>query len=924
METPNTNPNQSDSAEADYDEKFNRTGKKLSSLEEESLEGSTANKGSVKQQEADVVVTKNKTKTEKVTVPLGKRLALNIRNKSAFVFVIGIILMGIAYASLFAPNIILVNIKDLFVNDLADATTALSKYSIKMIDYKLGKSDCSDKETVKCKLTTMSRAQVLAFKKFGFTVNGEKVEEDNLDDRDFGNDKPESRWKVSSVGFPDGAGTASSGDDFKRLANTNDKIRNLTNAVWNPRSSFFMDARFQQRLKSSFDLTKKATTSGATYKEVNESFDRSMQGSDEKVNEAGQGAYSLKTLAEGESQQALTKTSQEIAKQVNSYTQGQCAMWTQQKVVSNALQKAKLTTVARFAMQYLIAADQIKAGGSTEVTTNTLSSKVAWSPDGGYNGSNATDASMYRHIVLRESVKPSGTGQKYYAYAPEVPGALLPATVQLLATSMATKGITGAPGGLGAPPTDIASNPRDYCLSGQTSSNRSAMKPGSCPQLTFAGAPGASVGAVGGIAAASNYICPPPPQGQFLMTPTALMTIMVTMPYISGILNGLMGGLATTIARDFTYDTKGEAASDAIFAGTGILLGDMAMSRGMRPADESSLTTYLADKAETDKEAELIDRYAAKSNQFDINNKYSFAGSLSRSVGAVSSSSTTPLLASFANVMGVIPLSISKLTTDANAIYNLQPDKFEASRLTCPDAEYLNIGIKADMGCNVRYSMSSSEMDANINDVLDYMTQPHPNETNKNVQDLQQRQSQTDGEPTNGQYSDAASVARMLSEAQKANGEAFIDEKTGKAIENSEYDKYLRYCVNREDPWGKTGLDVRSKELSDDEKEKRRLSKSFDGIQIDTEGKGSEYERTQTAIYMAVTEGAKADQDWYTGKKCLEDSEMLTNFRAYTMACSVDGSFAGTIDCTQKDYANYWSYTNDFYTSNDVHFLSWH
>ncbi len=285
MATPNTNPNQSDSAEADYDEKFNRTGKKLNSLEEESLDDSTVTKGSVKQQEADAVVIKNKTKTEKVTVPLGKRLALNIRNKSAFVFVIGIILMGIAYASLFAPNIVLVNIKDLFVNDLADATTALSKYSIKMIDYKLGKSDCSDKDTIKCKLTTMSRAQVLSFKKFGFTVNGEKVEEDNLDDRDFGNDKPESRWKVSSIGFPDGAGTASSGDDFKRLANTSDKIRNLTNAVWNPRSSFFMDARFQQRLKSSFDLTKKATTSGSTYKEVNESFDRSMQGSDEKVNE---------------------------------------------------------------------------------------------------------------------------------------------------------------------------------------------------------------------------------------------------------------------------------------------------------------------------------------------------------------------------------------------------------------------------------------------------------------------------------------------------------------------------------------------------------------------------------------------------------------------------------------------------------------
>lgn len=914
---------QYDAVSSDYERKFNKTSTSLNERENSPTDTSESN-ASVKEREATAVVSKKQDKKERVTVPLGKRLALQIRNKSAFAFVIGIILMGIAYASLFAPNIILVNMKDLFVNDLADATTALSKYSIKMIDYKLGKSDCSDKETIKCKLTTMSRAQVLTFKKFGFTVNGEKIEEDNLDDRDFGNDKPESRWKVSSIGFPDNVGSASSGDDFKKLADTNDKIRNLTNAVWNPRSSFFMDARFKQRLKTEFDLTKKATTAGATYKAVNESFNESMQGSDEKVNEAGQGAYSLKTLTEGDAKSALNKTSEKIADQVNSYTQGQCAMWTQQKVTYNAVQQAKIVTVARFAMQYLIAADQIKAGGSTEITTNTLASKVAWSPDGGYNGANATDASMYRHIVLREAVSASGTGQKYYAWAPETPGAFLPATIQLLATSMATKGITGAPGGLGAPPTDIASDSREYCLSGQTQSNRSAMKPSNCPALTFAGAPGPTAGAVGGIAAMSDRICPMPPKGIWLMTPTALLTVKVTMPYIAGMLGGLMSGLATTLARDFTYDTKGEAASDAIFAGTGILLGDMAMSRGMRPADKSSLTTYLAEKAESDKEAELMDRYAAKQNPFDIYNKYSFVGSLSRSLGAVSSSSATPLLASVANVIGVIPTSLGKLSTNANAIYNLQPDKFESSRLTCSDSEYIDIGIEADMGCNIRYSMSKEEMDADVNDVLDYMTEKHPEETDKNIQELQQRQGQTDGEGTNGRFADNAMVGRMLSEAQKANGEPFIDKKTGKAIENGEYDKYLRYCVNREDPWGRTGLDVRSKEIDEDEKDKRRLSKSPDGVQIGTEGKGSEYERVQTDIYMAVTEGASGDQDWYTGKKCLEDSEMLTNFRAYTMACSVDGSFAGTIDCTQKDYATYWSYVDDFYTSNDIHFLSWH
>lgn len=72
---------------------------------------------------------------------------------------------------------------------------------------------------------------------------------------------------------------------------------------------------------------------------------------------------------------------------------------------------------------------------------------------------------------------------------------------------------------------------------------------------------------------------------------------------------------------------------------------------------------------------------------------------------------------------------------------------------------------------------------------------------------------------------------------------------------------------------------------------------------------------------MSVSEGASADQDWYSGKKCTQDNEMLKNFRAYTMACSVDGSFAGSPDCTELDHEG--AHADDFYTSNDIHYLSW-
>ncbi|MBI3889487.1 hypothetical protein HY312_02850 [Candidatus Saccharibacteria bacterium] len=919
MATPGEEQTPSNIGDDAYDKKFNSQTGNLRNKEQEAVKKSEQSEDVRSQEKTAIGHWKTTTNSsEKRSQAIRSRLRGNIRNKSSFVFVLIVLLAGLWYSSVFAPNLILVNVKDLFTNDLADATTALSKYTVKMIDYKLGKADCGDPDTIKCKLTTMSRAQVLTFQKHGFKINGQKIEEDNLDDNDPSNNKPESRWKVNSIAFPDGAGSASSGEQYAKIASSNDDLRHLANSVWNPRSSFFMDVRYKQRIKTQFDLDKIASVSGSSAKEVDESFDASMQGGEEKIDRSGRGAFSLKTLASQKAQTAFSDTATDIAKQAHSYTNAQCGFYTQGKVVYNATKKAKEVTIARFAMQYLKAADQIKAGLSKEIPANVLSGKLAWSSDGGYNGANATDASMYRHIVLREPVEKSQNGMKYYADAFDAIGALAVPSLQIMLTATATKGIANNPGNLSAPPADLSSDPVAYCLNGQTGQSKSALKPGSCPALT--GAAGAApllaplAGALGGIASASTRICPMPPQGIWQMNPTASATSTIVMPLVANLFNSAVSSWATTVARDFTSKTKGVAASDAIFAGTGIILGDMAMSRGMQPATHSSLEEYLAQKTEDDKEYESLARYEAARAPFDIYNSYSFLGSLVRSVNPASSTTSSDALGAIANVLAVIPSSISKTTSRVGAIYNLQPAPLDTSRLQCPDAEYKSIGIEADMGCNVRYSLGKAEMDANINDVLDYMLKEHPEESRDKIQDLQQRLGKTDtAEPQ-----DPAEVQRMLSEAQGASNKPFIDKKTGEATKNSEYEKYLTYCVNREDPWGRSALDVRREELSAEEKEKRRLDTFSNGSQV--KGLGSEYELKQTASYVGVTEGAKADQDWYTGKKCLDDSKMLQNFRAYTMACSVDGSFAGSLDCTEADRAG--AYTDSFYTSNDIQYLS--
>jgi hypothetical protein len=586
------------------------------------------------------------------------------------------------------------------------------------------------------------------------------------------------------------------------------------------------------------------------------------------------------------------------------------------------MKKAKSVTVARFAMQYLKAADQIKAGLAEEIPANILSSKLAWSDDGGYNGKNATDGSMYRNVVFNEPAK-NESGWLYTLDTFDTPGALLPAwLLTVFLTAPAVKGIAHiSDGDLSMPSADDGASARKYCLEGQKDSNKAGNKPSDCPALTVSGTPPPMQPAVAPIAALSDRICPPPPRGVWMMYPTSKMTVETVMPYVANVFNGVVSAWANTNANNFTSNTKGRQASEALFAGTGEILGDMAMSRGMRPGDDKSMSEYLSAKADIDKEFEEVGRYNASKNQFDPMNQYSFMGTLVRSMGVMSYDLRTPFLSSIGSIFSLVPTALNQLGSrqSADAFYYLQPRKFDSSRLSCNDREYTHIGIKADTLCNVRYSMSKTELNAKVSSVLDYMLKSHSDLTQKNVQELQQRQQETDhGADTQDQQD----VGRQLQETQDASNKPEIDEKTGKPIPHSEYEKFMNYCVNRQEPWGRTGMAVRYKELPDDEKEKRFKDKNHNLDPVNPKNdSGDPYELKADQAYMAVSEGASADQDWYTGKKCLEESEELNNFRAYTMLCSVDGSHSGGTDCTDKDSANV--YFDGFYNNNDILYTSW-
>lgn len=940
MDSNNPNPARNTAAEKDYQKKFNYKSPQNKSADDinkqEGQPDSSWKNNTSSSKKIDDKKSKNKWGRNKN----GKfafigRNAGRMQNGSAVAFVTGIMLLGVWYTSIFAPNIILVNLKEMYTNDLADATIALNSFYWKMMNYKIGHSNCQEKQSIKCKLSTMSRAQKEAFEKQGFFVMGSKVEEDNRDDMMPENDTYESRYQVSAIippayAFPVPMFT---GDMLLAYAQISSQTKSLLYSVFNPKSSFFMDARFSQRLKTKYDLTKSITVGGTTESAVNQSFDNSMTGGAEGIGmdtrpntTGGIGLGSLRnpvTIAQLEAAMMPMVTTG-----VNSFGGLQCAWYAFGKSVTNNAKSAKAHTLARFAMNYLKAADQIKVGTSQDVTISTLSSKLAQGTFGGYTSANALDDTMYKHITYGDLPIPSVFGLLYYLDTFDLIGALLPSWALIMSSAAAVGTATNLQGSLTMPPGNLTGDDRQYCLGAETEQNHIAIKEDSCQKAAGASSPFGPAAAEGGLEAGWQT-CPTPRKderdpnpfkmrGSFVTQPSLKATSLPLSPLVAGVFGVNVVAWANAMYLLFTSNTKGVAASNAIFAGTGEILGDMAMSRGMMPSNALSMTGYLVKKNEVEKDFEDVARYDAKKTPFDIYNKYSFLGSIVNSLQPTYNNKT-PLFSSLANLSSLVGSAVKQVNKSTNAVYFTQPDPFNPIRLTmCPDPEYWAIMIMADVACNVRYSMGLQEMASSVDSVLDYMLKEHPDLTQKNIEELIERQAQADHE------GDAANVGRMLAIAQYANTQPQIDKTTGKAIPGSEYEKYLEYCVNRQDPWGRSAVATLRTQLPDAVQRMRQADKDGNGNPISPSDRGDPYQIIGVGYYPAVSEGASADQDWYSGKKCTEQSEELTNFRAYTMICSVDGSLSGAVDCTSSDNSNVAGYGDSYYTSNDILYLSWH
>ena len=176
--------------------------------------------------------------------------------------------------------------------------------------------------------------------------------------------------------------------------------------------------------------------------------------------------------------------------------------------------------------------------------------------------------------------------------------------------------------------------------------------------------------------------------------------------------------LATMLAgKVVDSNTSGVDAGNAIFGGAGALFGGMARSRGMKPATKSDLRSYLKVSQNVKAEYVAMETEDAQKTPFDVYNQYSFLGSFVRKLMPVANKSSLSIGGSITKVSSLLSVASSSLSSNVSAANEFNEDRFSQ----CKDYGYEEIGIDADVFCNVRYAMSPYELGLDTDEVRGWM-----------------------------------------------------------------------------------------------------------------------------------------------------------------------------------------------------------
>jgi len=591
---------------------------------------------------------------------------------------------GIGIGGLLSPSLLLVNLKEVMTDKFNTQLTSMDIRTNKMIESKAISNFgvCGSIITIGCKYSSMSDKLIERLKKEGVDVDVD------------GTKNILGRNKVTKIHFDDEdilpkefatklATTPKLRTSMKRaynplFASFSDKIWNKTLfefKISEEGISFKKDSTDEEKLKEIQDSTKNSADinegtrpvredfeSDEAFDEATKRFDDNVDISAKNVNEIVDGATEVTESGIKAASKTTTTAIKAATGVVNilDYPDTACQIYGAARAVGIAAKTVRLAQLAAFAMLFLKAADQIKAGDANP-------------EDISYLGKILTTESIVKDDSTGEVIsKKSATdsfGYKYAAYGDlgEMPDSAM--------QFMAGAGFTGT-------------------LIGITSRIDEAL--GGSPKVTckiinnfFVQAGGIAVGIAGAFFSGGVTVT----LGAAAKV-AAGIAFSVALAYLPTLLKDIVAGVLVD------KNTVGELAGDAITSGTAGLLGAAAFNGGNAPLTVEQAVAYNKLTQKVAQQYAEEDRLTY--SPLDASNKNTFAG--------IVLSTLTPYLAKLNSVSSIMSSIGPFMFNSIASIIPTAKAADEAEFTMCEDYDYKDMGLATDPFCNLVYGVPTDDL----------------------------------------------------------------------------------------------------------------------------------------------------------------------------------------------------------------------
>jgi cell wall-associated NlpC family hydrolase len=834
--------------------------------------------------------------------------------------IVGLILFAVVGVSAGTDALaasLLINIKEIFHSDRADASRTNRLNSRAFFANKFNNKDGCTKKTAICdKMSSIGQAELKAYEDQKFKFKGTVIDANGKRVGDYDGDSskldPDGRVQISEAKYPDGT-TAKNGKEFYAKADSDPNALRLTERASPSKSKFYLNKFFDSVLgKFGF---KKGTSPFPAPDENKKDPNNQADGENNQDKTFNEEADAVHNDPNGGTSDGLKTKSDTVLKDVNvdeevgkeksntkggaagAFMRGICSIYKLGNLTEVAVKAYHMKQLIRFGLLFFQAADEIKDGHGDGNRVSYLANLVTWYD----NQKTVTQDTDYGDGNV---IKAGSKNPKYNLSGTDAEGYQIAATGSTEALkAFSQRFILG--GGIGKKVsgfTGVFENAANTIPSGTVAGDNGKEKMknlcrlmnspsvailGSCATLVTLGTAVApeTVGISEGIAlagcACTVYTATPLkdavnklPEILRVLVPVLGQCEEVEQTVQAAMETGIRLAKSTWVQRLVTKaltslnvddDTKGPDAVNAIASAAGLLLSTTATGYGLKPATTNNgnkeVSDYISYTQPLEDKYIALEKEDAKQNPLDSDNKYSLVGSLVRSLTPENFDvANKDLFGLISTIPGLYSTSLQKLTgvQTADALYN-QPSTLgdkatQGVRLShCDDSQLQSIKASGDTFCSIVAVSTTGELGKAAGQAYD----PNDRSINKLIDYMTTDQpKKDDGISTYCEINEAVDDVNTSSCGDKSAGRSIDD--NGKPIEGTQYDLYLKNCTDqRKAYWG--------------------------------------------GQYQSESDGSERDQGWFSGKQCTVDNTMMENFRMWTNYCLQSGTSDGTSNCYTND-----------------------